>query len=489
MGIAAALEAGADIVICGRVSDASPVIGAAAWWHTWDRSKLDELANALIAGHLIECSSYVTGGNFTGFKMLQSSGWQNIGYPIAEISSSGQVVITKNKGSGGEVSTDTCTSQLLYEIQGPWYFNSDVTAVLTDIAFEQLETDRVALKGVKGDLPPATTKVGITAKGGFQAEMHWFMTGLDIKEKAAMMEVHIRHLLRPHSARFSVLEFTINGSVPENPKDQNAATVDFRVLAQAPVADDLAPHRFARPCLDSIMATYPGATPHLDMRTAMPRPIYEYYITLMPQTSIKQVVHTPWIAAASYAGPEDSSASISVPPPQQTRTYPKRQPATIGSGLNARSAPKTKGGATDAAGGWAELPAQMGRSVLREVFGPWGRTVRGPLGWITHARSGDKGSDCNVGFWVRRKGEYEWLRSVLTVEQVKHLLGPEYKEGKPIERCEFESLRAVHFLLKEHLDRGVGATRSYDALGKNVAEFLRARYVDLPVKFIERGKI
>lgn len=505
MGIAAALEAGADIVICGRVSDASPVIGAAVWWHKWQRNQLDRLANALIAGHLIECSSYVTGGNFTGSKRLQASGWDTIGYPIAEIDFNGQVIITKNQGSGGEVSIDTCTSQLLYKIQGPWYFNSDVTAILDAISFEHLSANRIALHGIKGDLPPPTTKIGITTKGGFQAECHWSITGLDIAGKAAMLECQIRRLMRPHSARFSVLECTLNGSCPDDPKDQNSATVDFRVLAQAPVADDLAPSRFARPCLDGIMCTYPGATPHLDLRTAVPSPIYEYYVTLLPQASLNHIAHTPWPGAVTQ--------SIPIAAPSNTKIYPSRQPSNPGpstaSGSH-RSTPRTRGGATDAAGGWAELPAQLGRSVLREVFGPWGRTVRGPLGWIVHARSGAQGCDCNVGFWVRRQSEYEWLRRTLSIERVKHLLGAEYKyeyeydsdavaggtgvgkgnrKGKEIERQEFEGIRAVHFLLRGHLDRGVSCSRSYDALGKNTAEFLRARHVDLPVRFLDRGRI
>lgn len=192
LGIAAAFDEGADIVVCGRVSDASPVIGAAYWWHHWRRDQLNKLANAFVAGHLIECSNYVCGGNFTGFKSLEFKGWDDIGYPIAEIAGNGRVVITKNKGSGGEVSTQTCSSQLLYEIQGPWYFNSDVTAVLDELWFEQIGTDRVALRGVKADLPPPTTKVGLTAKGGYQAEVHWFMTGLDIQDKARMMEAQGR---------------------------------------------------------------------------------------------------------------------------------------------------------------------------------------------------------------------------------------------------------------------------------------------------------
>ena len=160
-------------------------------------TKLNELANAFVTGHLIECSNYVCGGNFTGFKSLEWKGWHDIGYPIAEISKNGQCIITKNKGSGGEVSTQTCTSQLLYEIQGPWYFNSDVTAILDDLWFEQIGTDRVALRGVKGALPPATTKIGITAKGGYQAEVHWFLCGLDIHDKVSCDLYKPRCKMRP----------------------------------------------------------------------------------------------------------------------------------------------------------------------------------------------------------------------------------------------------------------------------------------------------
>jgi len=120
LGISEAFSQGAQIVVCGRVSDASPVIGAAVWWHGWQRSQLNELANAFVAGHLIECSNYVCGGNFSGFKSLENhAGWEDIGYPIAEIAKDGSVIITKQRGTQGRVDIDTCSSQLLYEIQGP----------------------------------------------------------------------------------------------------------------------------------------------------------------------------------------------------------------------------------------------------------------------------------------------------------------------------------------------------------------------------------
>jgi len=445
LGIAKAFERGVDIVVCGRVSDASPMIGAAYWWHQWQRSELDKLANVFVAGHLSECSSYSTGGNYTGFKDLECLDWTNIGYPIVEISHSGEVVVTKNRGSGGEVSINTLTSQLLYEIQGPLYFNSDVTAILDNISFEQLSTNRVALRGVKGALPPPTTKVGITAKPLYQAEMHWFLTGLDIPAKARMIKQQIRAQMGSHIRNFTKLSFQTIGSCAENPTNQNAATVDFRVIAQARREEDLAPAKFLRPCIDLIMCTYPGATPHLDFRQAFPKEVFEYYVTLLPQSAIEHQMHLP------------SGETISIPPPTETRIYPKNQPTQ-----DVTSEP-----------------------ALMDTFGA---SVRAPLGTIVHARSGDKGSDCNVGFWVRHQDEYAWLRNLLSVDFLKELLAEEYKGGR-IERFEFPGLRAVHFLLKDHLDRGVSCSMSVDILGKNCAEYLRVRECNVPVKFGARGRI
>ncbi|KAI7218781.1 DUF1446-domain-containing protein [Hortaea werneckii] len=400
LGIAAAFAEGADIVICGRVSDASPVIGAAYWWHNWRRDQLVELANAFVAGHLIECSSYVCGGNFTGFKSLETKGWDNIGFPIAEIAHTGQVIITKNRHSGGEISTQTCTSQLLYEIQGPWYFNSDVTAVLTNLWFEQIGTDRVALHGVEADLPPPTTKVGLTAPGGYQAEIHYFLTGLDTDAKARMLEAQCRRLLTPHSHRFTTLTFTQTGTALPNAPNQNAATVDFRIFAQAPHAEDLSPAKFFRPVGDNIMQAYPGGTFHLDLRQAFPKPVFEYYVTLLPQTAIRHRVHL-W---QNSENDKKDGRVREIPPPEQCKQYPTQQPSQ------------------------ATTTTEVANSSTRD-FGP---TTWGPLGWIVHARSGDKGSDCNVGFWVRFRDEWDWLRGLLSTEMVKGLLADEYK-GKRIE--------------------------------------------------------
>jgi hypothetical protein len=383
LGIAEALRKGADIVVCGRVSDASPVIGAAYWWHGWTPNHLQELANAFVAGHMIECSNYVCGGNFSGFKGVP--GLRDIGYPIAEIGKKGSTIITKQKGSGGIMSEDTCKAQLLYEIQGPWYFNSDVTAILDDICFEQISSNRVAIRGVKFGPPPPTTKIGITARGGFQAEVHWFLVGLDIQEKSKMLEEQIR-LALGDAKNFLVLNFSLNGSVAEDPKDQNSATVDFRVFAQARNIDILMPNKFLRPIMDLIMCAYPGGTFHLDFRQGLPKPFYEYFVTTLDQSEIQHRVHL------------HDNTTVMIPPPEMTKSYPRQQPSQ-----SATTTPSKR---------------------------HFGITVRGPLGWLVHARSGDKGSNANVGFWVRNHDEYDWMRTMLSTEKIKELLAKEYTRGQ-----------------------------------------------------------
>jgi hypothetical protein len=141
-GIVEALNEGADIVLCGRVADACPTIACAAYAHKWCRDDLSQLAHAFVAGHFIECSTYVTGGNFTGFKSLPGKSL-NISFPVLEIGADGAFIITKQLQGDGIVSIDTCRAQLLYEIQGPYYYNSDVVADLTNIKIEEVGKNRV----------------------------------------------------------------------------------------------------------------------------------------------------------------------------------------------------------------------------------------------------------------------------------------------------------------------------------------------------------
>lgn len=137
-----ALKHDASIVLCGRVADASPIIACAAYHHGWSREYYSELAHAFVAGHFLECSTYVTGGNFSGFKSIPTPVVE-LAFPIVEVENDGTFVVTKQRDRGGMVTTETCKAQLLYEIQGPYYYNSDVVAVLSDIKLEQVGPDRV----------------------------------------------------------------------------------------------------------------------------------------------------------------------------------------------------------------------------------------------------------------------------------------------------------------------------------------------------------
>lgn len=452
-GVATAFQTGADIIVCGGFSDSSSVIGAAIWWHGWQRTQLDQLANASIAGHLIEC-----GGNLTESKTFEDKDKSNIGFPIAELSHDGQVVITKSQGSSGEVNIDTCTSQLLSNLQGPWYFNSDVTAILDNVWFSAITSDRVALHGIKSSLPPSSTSVHIIAKTSYQSEYQFHLLGLDIPAKARILEAMIRHSLAPHKHLFSSLTFSLLGSSPDNPSSQASATVTLRVIVQAALKSSISPNHFDFPCLSAI-----NQSPFRPSYLKIPlHPLLTHTFTSLPQSSIPHTSHVPFT----------HPTSVTIPPPSTTQTYP-RQP-TCSHTTHTAPALKARGGLTDAAGGWAELPALPGRHTLRETFGSYGRTVRGPLGWIARTRSGQ----ASVGVWVSgaQKEAYDWLRGLLSTRRISELLDGYVGE---VERCEFVGLQAVCFVLK--------GTASTDERG--VAEFLRARWVDLPVKFLEKGRL
>ncbi|KAL4919158.1 hypothetical protein BDW62DRAFT_217046 [Aspergillus aurantiobrunneus] len=452
LGIAEALKQGADIVICGRVADASPAIGAAAWWHGWGPEQFDELAGSLVAGHLIECASYVCGGYYSAFKDLLRAGKHlNVGFPIAHINDRGETLLTKEANTGGCLTVGSVTSQLVYEIQGPLYYNSDVTAQLEGIRMEQVGEDQVHITGVKGLPPPPTAKVGITAPAGFQAEYHVYLVGLDIEEKAKFTESQILESLGSETLKkFSLLKFHVNGSSPIDARNQDLATVDFRIFAQSQDRELLRmsnPDGFFRRSMVTFLEGVPGASLGNDMRQAEGKPYYRYWPALLPQTALHQRVHLLY----------DKHQITDIPAPRVTREYPRQQPSY-----------------------------ETTNPVDLSTFG---ETVRAPLGYIVLGRSGDKASDCNAGFFVRHDDEWDWLRSFLTIPRIIDLLGPEEYNGKPIDRFEIPHLRTVHFLLKDHMQGEYNACSSYDTLGKNCMEYLRAKTVDLPKRFLDRGRV
>lgn len=314
---------------------------------------------------------------------------------------------------------------------------------------EDIGPDRVRVSGVKGLPPPPTTKVGITAPAGFQAEWHIYYCGLDIEEKCKFTEDQIRYAIGDNIDKFTTLKFHQNGTSPIDARNQDLATVDFRIFAQSTDPEIMRPdipNGFNRWVLEVFLQSAPGASLSNDLRQVAPKPYYEYWVSLLPQTELNHRVHLLF----------DNKDIIPMSAPTNTKVYPKQQPSY-------------------------ETPSPASLTS----FGP---TERAPLGYVALGRSGDKASDCNVGFFVRHDDEWDWLRSLLTVDKVKELLGEEEYKGKPIDRFEMPGIRAVHFLLHDHLDRGYNGCSTYDTLGKNACEYLRAKTVDVPKKFLERGR-
>ena len=228
-GIARALEHGADIVITGRVADASLVVGAAAWWWGWTAHDHDALAGAVCAGHVIECGAQATGGNFSGFRDVADL--DDPGFPIAEIAADGSSVITKHAGTGGAVTEDTVKAQLLYEIGEPAYLNPDVVAHLDTAEVTDLGDDRVEIRGVRGSAPPPTTKVAITAVGGWQNSMLLALTGPDVDAKAALVERSVRRYAASVEGIDAIAVQRI-GRAQNDPDTQNAGTELLRIAVQ-----------------------------------------------------------------------------------------------------------------------------------------------------------------------------------------------------------------------------------------------------------------
>ncbi|MBJ7351033.1 MAG: DUF1446 domain-containing protein, partial [Rhodococcus sp.] len=176
-GIVECLNSGADVVVTGRVTDASVIVGPAAAHFGWSTTDYDALAGAVIAGHVIECGTQATGGNYSFFTEIADM--SRPGFPIAEIEADGSSVITKHEGTGGAVSVGTVTAQLLYEITGGRYANPDVTARIDTAVLAQESSNRVSISGVTGEAPPPTYKVSLNALGGFRNEFTMVLTGLD----------------------------------------------------------------------------------------------------------------------------------------------------------------------------------------------------------------------------------------------------------------------------------------------------------------------
>lgn len=428
-GVARALADGAHIVICPRVTDASVVVGAAAWWHGWAIDDWDALAGAVVAAHVIECGTQATGGNYSGFRAIADLG--RPGFPIAEIAPDGSSVITKHPGTGGAVTIGTVTAQLLYEIQGLDYLNPDVSVRLDTVRLSRFGEDRVRIDGVVGDPPPATTKVAITAIGGYQNAATFVLTGLDIDAKAELVEHAIRGRLDSASG-VAELRFTRIGSTVEDPADQLAATSLLQVAVRGEEA--AVGRAFFDTVVELALANYPGLlTIKGDSRTA--KSYGAYWPAIVAQNLLDHRV----------IDAEGNATRVPLPP--------------------------TRNASVDRGGKSSDSPARA-----------WGDTRPLPLGRVFDARSGDKGGNGNVGLWADNMKAYAWLAETLTEDKFKALI-PE-ASGLKVERWLLPNLHAVNFVVKGLLDGGATETLRFDPQAKALGEYIRAKRMDIPMMLL-----
>ncbi len=431
-GIASALQAGAQVVVTGRVTDASLVVGPAAAHFGWARDDWDRLAGAVVAGHILECGTQTTGGNYC-FVTDEVAQPLHPGFPLAELADDGSSVITKHEGTGGAVTVGTVTAQLLYEIGGPRYLGPDVVTRFDTIAVTQEGPDRVRVSGVCGEPPTGQVKVCLNLLGGFRNRMEFVLTGLDVEGKAELALAGLRDAY-PHPFTHRL----VRRDQPDAPTNEQAsALLRVDVRGDDPKAVGRA---FSGAAVELALASYPGFTLTTQPGDATPYGIY--WPALVDASEVEHVVvhhngrreviaHTP----AAFPITADAHARTGAPP---------------GSDHDGSARAAGHGGAT------------------RRV----------PLGTVIGARSGDKGGNANVGFWARTDEAAAWLLGWLTEERFRALL-PE-ADGLPIDVHPLPNLRAVNVVVHGLLGEGVASSTRFDPQAKGLGEYLRSRLVDLP---------
>nr|WP_244420273.1 acyclic terpene utilization AtuA family protein [Streptomyces hygroscopicus] len=423
-GIAACLRAGADVVVTGRVTDAALVSGAAQAHFGWRPEDLDQLAGAVVAGHVLECGTQATGGNYSFFgdhDLLRP------GFPLAEIAADGSSVITKHPGTGGAVTTGTVTAQLLYETAGARYAGPDVTARLDTVRLTGDGPDRVRIDGVRGEAPPPTLKTGLTRLGGWRNEVTFVLTGLAVTAKAVLVRRQMEAAFDAAGNRPAEVRWTLARTDRDDADVQEEASALLRLVVRD--ADQDAVGRVVSgAAIELALASYPGF--HV---TAPPGKGTPYGVFEAVAVDAAEVPHRAVLADGTRIGSQ---------PPGNTREVERLSDPS--------------------------LPEPL----------PVGATRRGPLGRVAGARSGDKGGSANVGVWARTDQAWRWLAHELTVERFRELL-PE-TAGLPVDRHVLPNLRALNFVVDGLLGEGVAAQARFDPQAKAVGEWLRARHMDIP---------
>lgn len=425
-GIKEALDQGADIVICPRVTDAAVVIGPAAWKFNWQRNDYDALAGALAAGHIIECGAQCCGGNYAFFEEVPS--FRDVGYPIAEIESNGNFTVTKHPGTGGLISEGTVKAQLLYEISTPAYYNPDVIAHFDTMAIQQTGEDRVYVSGCRGSSPPTTHKVCFNTQGPFKQSMEVLLTGLDIEKKAELYLDAVFHNLGGRE-QFDDVDVQLIRSDQDDPDSNEVAHAALRVTITGQDPSKFG-RIFAAKTTELGLAGIPGNTGR-GAAGFNGAPAIIHWPALIDSQRITERVHfggkTTEVLPTQRLGLEE--------------IYYQEVPVSI-------------------------APAPAG--PLRKV----------PFGRLFGTRSGDKGGNANCGVWALTDEAYSFLYDYLTVEEFKQLV-PDFGQYE-VERYDMPNLRAMNFYIKGVLGTGAASNHRIDKQAKTLGEYLRAKHIEVP---------
>jgi hypothetical protein len=424
--IAAALAAGADVVITGRAVDSAMALGPLIHEFGWGPDDFDLLAAGTLAGHLLECSAQVTGGTFTDWRDVPD--WAGIGMPIGECSADGGLVITKPEGTGGLVTVGTVSEQLLYEVSDPQhYYVADVICDFTDVRLEQIGPDRVSVSGARGLGRTSTYKASITYDAGWRATALIPLIGLESAAKAQRLGKEMFARTGAMLRQIQLPPYTQTRCDVIGGEGPGATTAICRLVADHP--DQAGAALLVREQSSGISHMSVGIS--LSLNAAV-RPVQRIAGFLVPKSLVSQTVtvdsaNVPFVSKTNAAGKEQDASAPALP------------------ALPDDADPK--------------------------------QTV--PLIRLAWARSGDKGNLFNVAV-IARKPEYlAYIAATLTPEVIGKYYGRQLSAGRilPVERFSVPGLSALNFVVGDSMDGGVLASTSIDPVAKGMAQLL----LDFPI--------
>ncbi|MBH1963453.1 MAG: DUF1446 domain-containing protein [Comamonadaceae bacterium] len=444
--IAAALDAGAQVVITGRVVDSAVTLGPLVHEFGWAWNDWDKLSTGSLAGHVIECGTQCTGGLFTDWRRVP--GWDDMGFPIAECDADGaSFVLTKPAHTGGLVEPATIAEQIVYEIADPChYLLPDVTCDFSQVRLAQEGPDRVRVRGARGKPAPSTYKVSATWNDGWRVLGTLMIGGRDAADKARRVGESIlmrcsRLLAERGISGFTETSLEALGS--EATYGPHARTGDVRevvlkIAAKHPQRE--AVELLAREFAPSATAMAQGITGFAAGRPS-PSPVVRLFSFLIAQDRV-----TPCIQLDATTLPFESSR--------------------LGQSSDAKSPEGTEAcsGAVDSA------------AVSQS-------TARVPLLKLAHGRSGDKGDTSNIGIVARSDAAFAELKRVLTEDVVRSYF--DHVTQEPVRRYELPGFNALNFVLQKALGGGGVASLRYDPQGKAFAQMLLDLEVEVDASVLD----